>query len=31
MEDSGLNLTKLCGQGYDGCATMAGKVGSVAK
>jgi len=31
MEDSGLNLDKLCGQGYDGCATMAGKVGGVAK
>ncbi|XP_050066310.1 uncharacterized protein LOC126555432 [Aphis gossypii] len=25
MEDSGLNLSKFCGQGYDGCATMAGK------
>ncbi|XP_025192119.1 zinc finger MYM-type protein 1-like [Melanaphis sacchari] len=31
MEDSGLNLSKLYGQGYDGCATMAGKVGGVAK
>ncbi|XP_060873361.1 52 kDa repressor of the inhibitor of the protein kinase-like [Metopolophium dirhodum] len=31
MEDSGLNLGKFCGQGYDGCATMAGKVGGVAK
>ncbi|KAL4135686.1 hypothetical protein QTP88_007282 [Uroleucon formosanum] len=25
MEDSGLNLSKFCGQGYDGCATMAGQ------
>jgi len=31
MEDSGLNLSKFCGQGYDGCATMAGKIGGVAK
>ncbi|XP_026819039.1 uncharacterized protein LOC113557677 [Rhopalosiphum maidis] len=31
MEDSGLNLS-IYGQGYDdGCATMAGKVGGVAK
>jgi hypothetical protein len=27
----GLGLTKLCSQGYDGCVTMAGKVGGVAK
>lgn len=31
MVNSGLDLTKLCGQGYDGCATMAGKEGGVAK
>lgn len=31
MEDSILNLTKLCGQSCDGCDTMVGKVGSVAK
>ncbi|KAL4090707.1 hypothetical protein QTP88_025494 [Uroleucon formosanum] len=31
LEDSGLNLSKLCGRGYDGCATMAGKVSGVAK
>lgn len=31
MIDSGLNLTKLYGQGYDDCVTIAGKVGGVAK
>ncbi|XP_026821717.1 52 kDa repressor of the inhibitor of the protein kinase-like [Rhopalosiphum maidis] len=31
MEDCGLNLSKLYGQGYDSCAIMAGKVGGVAK
>lgn len=31
MENSDLNLSKLCGQGYDGYSTMAGKVGRVAK
>jgi hypothetical protein len=31
MEDSGFNLSTFCGQGYDGCAIMAGKVGGVAK
>jgi len=31
MADSGLNVTKLCGQGYDGCDITGGKVGDVAK
>ncbi|XP_025423131.1 uncharacterized protein LOC112692619 [Sipha flava] len=31
MEDSNLNLSKFCRQGYDGYATMAGKVGGLAK
>lgn len=31
MVNSGLNLTKLCGRGYDGRATMAGKVNGIAK
>ncbi|XP_050548714.1 uncharacterized protein LOC126910304 [Daktulosphaira vitifoliae] len=31
MVNCGLDLTKLCGQGYYGCATMAGKESGVAK
>ncbi|XP_060846718.1 52 kDa repressor of the inhibitor of the protein kinase-like [Rhopalosiphum padi] len=31
MTDCGLNLNKLYGQGYDGCATMAGQEGGVSK
>jgi len=31
MTDCGLNLNKLYGQGYDGCATMAGQEGGVIK
>ena len=29
MQSTGLNLTKLVGQGYDGCSTMAGHVAGV--
>jgi hypothetical protein len=31
MTDCGLNLNKLYGQGYDGCATMVGQEGGVSK